>query len=123
MTVSLWVYAWALPCAIAYFFLSWVRRWIKIDHIEKRHILITGADAGFGNLLTQRLDMIGCHVYAACESDAAKSRLQQFTSTRCKALVMDPSVEEEVRHAVDLVKQNLPENEGKQILGEMINDK
>lgn len=107
----LWFYAWVVPCIIAYAFLSWIRRWIRIDNISHKHVLVTGCDVGLGNLLAQRLDMIGFRVYAGCTSDSARTRLQQVCSVRLKTLMLDVTSDDDVRTAFENVRANIPENE------------
>lgn len=105
-------WAWLIPCVLGYIFLSWVRRWIRISDIQKKYVLITGCDTGFGNLLAQRLDMLGCHVFAACLTDSGKNRLQLVTSKRLKAFTMNVTRDEDVAHALDFVTTHLPKDEG-----------
>lgn len=112
MSFGVWMWAWLVPCAIAYIILTRIRRWIRIDRIHTRHVLITGCDTGLGGLLAQRLDLLGCRVYAACLKDTSRARLQQVTSQRLKAFVMDVTNNEHVRLAVEFVEADLPEGEG-----------
>ncbi|KAK2153158.1 hypothetical protein LSH36_305g02021 [Paralvinella palmiformis] len=106
------VIAWITPFVIGYIILSRVRRWLTIDNIKNRYILITGCDHGYGNLLAQRLDMLGCHVIAACATEGGKNRLQQMTSSHLKAFKFDFGRENQIKQAVDYVQMNLPEDTG-----------
>lgn len=109
----LWLYAWIVPCLGAYVFLSWIRRWIRINNIAKKHVLITGCDLGVGHLLAQRLDMIGFQVFAACVSESGKTRLLQVTSRRVRTLTLDVTKADDARTALDFVRANIPDDEGK----------
>ena len=77
-----------------------------------RYILITGCDHGYGNLLAQRLDMLGCHVIAACATDGGMNRLQQMTSSRLRAFKFDFGSENQIKQAVDFVQVNIPDDTG-----------
>ncbi|PVD30564.1 hypothetical protein C0Q70_09832 [Pomacea canaliculata] len=41
---------------------TWLRSRIRVCDYHKKHVLVTGCDTGFGNLLAKRLD----GVYAIC---------------------------------------------------------
>ena len=104
--------AWILPCVVGYLILSAIRRWVRVDGITSKYIVITGCDSGLGNLLAQRLDMLGCHVFAACLTDGARTRLQLVTSHRLKAFVMDVTNADHVRNGVEFVRRHLPDDTG-----------
>ena len=69
-----------------------------------------------GNFLAQRLDMLGVNVYAACLTEAAQNRLKLVASSRLKTLSLDITKQDQIKQAVDFVRQNLPENEGAHFL-------
>ena len=63
---------WIFVCLLTYFLLDWYRRQPRIVDLSRKFILITGCDTGFGKLLVQRLDAIGCNVFAGCLTQAGQ---------------------------------------------------
>lgn len=64
--------------------------------------------------------MMGCHVFAACLTDAGKNRLQSVTSRRLRAFTMDISQEEDVAQATEYVSTQLPKQEGTKLLRKLV---
>lgn len=56
--------------------------------------------------------MLGINVFAACLTEAAQGRLKMVASPRMRTLTLDITNPDNVKHAVDLVRAALPENEG-----------
>ncbi|EDV28259.1 uncharacterized protein TRIADDRAFT_21854 [Trichoplax adhaerens] len=79
---------------------------------NNRYILITGCDSGFGNLLAKRLDLIGCHVFAACLTQQGVTQLAQSTSSRVKTFMMDVTQQQDIENAYSMIKAALPEDRG-----------
>ena len=98
---------------LIYIFLSWIRRYIRVDNYKEKYILVTGCDSGFGQLLVQRLDMLGFNVFATCLTESAQRRLREITSSRLMTLTLDITNKEQVRYAVDKVRAALPHDKGK----------
>ena len=72
-----------------------------------------GCDTGFGQMLAQRLDMLGVNVLAACLTDSAQTRLKTVTSSRLRTLKLDVTNSDDISKAVDFVAVHLPANQGK----------
>ncbi|CAG2171164.1 unnamed protein product [Oppiella nova] len=86
----------------------------NVERVEsdRKAILITGCDTGFGNLLAQQLDSKGFTVFASCldpESKGAQDLLNTC-SKRLKVLKLDVTKDEDVKEAVDFVRNNLQTN-------------
>ncbi|NWS08271.1 RDH16 dehydrogenase, partial [Motacilla alba] len=54
-----------------------------------KHVLITGCDSGFGNLLARQLDARGLRVLAACLTDTGAKQLRAATSKRLQTVLLD----------------------------------
>mmetsp|Transcript_20804 Transcript_20804/g.23150 ORF Transcript_20804/g.23150 Transcript_20804/m.23150 type:complete len:105 (+) Transcript_20804:55-369(+) len=57
--------------------------------MNKKAVLITGCDSGFGNMLARRLDELGIPVFAACLTNEGAEVLQSCTSERVATLICD----------------------------------
>ena len=57
---------------IVYKILDRFVRMPKIGQLNEKYILVTGCDTGFGHEISKRLDEMGCHVFAACLTEAVK---------------------------------------------------
>ena len=66
----------ALLMGIGYVVYDYVKRTPILDQIINRHVLVTGCDSGFGNLLARKLDQIGCPVFAACLTEDGAKKLK-----------------------------------------------
>ena len=38
-----YVWAWLVPCVLGYLALNWIRRWIRINDIEKKYVTVLDA--------------------------------------------------------------------------------
>ena len=56
---------------------------------QRRVVLITGCDSGFGQLLTRRLDRLGYRVLASCLTKEGERELQASCSERVQAFSLD----------------------------------
>ncbi len=56
---------------------------------EKKAIVITGCDTGFGNATAKKLDAMGFTVIATCYSQKASDSLEKELSERALTYVMD----------------------------------
>ena len=85
---------------------------LRISNITSRHVLITGCDTGFGNLLARALDSQGVVVIAGCLTTDGAANLKSVTSSRLKTLILDISDEGSVANALQTVTTLLPEDAG-----------
>ncbi|KAK7110927.1 hypothetical protein V1264_014722 [Littorina saxatilis] len=90
----------------------WLQARATIPSLHTRYVLITGCDSGFGRRLAQRLDNMGCHVFAACLTSSSVTELSGESSERLKALQMDVTKDEDIERALREVEAALPENKG-----------
>ncbi|KAK2153159.1 hypothetical protein LSH36_305g02022 [Paralvinella palmiformis] len=103
---------WIFVCLLTYFLLDWYRRQPRIVDLSRKFILITGCDTGFGKLLVQRLDAIGCNVFAGCLTQAGQVDLRSVCSPRVKTLTLDVTQPDGIQKAFDLVANTAPPEEG-----------
>ncbi|XP_025093909.1 17-beta-hydroxysteroid dehydrogenase type 6-like [Pomacea canaliculata] len=97
---------------LIYQLVTWLRSRIRVCDYHKKHVLVTGCDTGFGNLLAKRLDVLGFRVFAACLTSQAAEKLQAETSSRVTTLVLDVTDEKSISAARDFVAARLPEGQG-----------
>lgn len=71
-----------------------------------------GCDSGFGNKLSEVLDSYGFTVFATCLDPESKGAQHLLTvcSKRLKVVKLDVTKDEDVRQAVDYVRDNLMAN-------------
>ncbi|KAM8856240.1 retinol dehydrogenase 1 [Spinachia spinachia] len=81
----------------------------EVGGFERRHVLITGCDSGFGNLLARRLDARGFRVVAACLTRRGAADLSAAASRSLKTLVMDVTDSASVRGALQFVSTQVGE--------------
>lgn len=85
----------------------------KIKSPEKRAVLITGCDTGFGHVLAKRLANFGFTVFAAClNADSDEAKQLQNHSERIHVLQMNVTSDEQVQSCVKRIVSIL-RNEGK----------
>ncbi|XP_072542473.1 retinol dehydrogenase 1 [Salminus brasiliensis] len=87
----------------------YVRDSLKIGNVRQKHVLVTGCDSGFGNLVARQLDRQGFRVIAACLTEAGASSLKAATSTGLKTVLLDVTDRESVSSVVELVRQEVGE--------------
>ncbi|KAG8184947.1 hypothetical protein JTE90_011079 [Oedothorax gibbosus] len=89
-------------------------------HPNKKAVLVTGCDSGFGHGVAKRLDSEGFRVFACClfpDGEGAKE-LRKNCSKKLEVVELDVTKDESVKKAVEHVKQNL----GKDVLWALINN-
>ena len=86
---------------------------LRIRNITNRHVIISGCDSGFGNLLAKSLDSQGVQVIAGCLTKDGAAKLENETTSRLITLSLDISDEESVTNALRAVKKLLPKDAGK----------
>lgn len=79
------------------------------DDLDRKHVLITGCDSGFGNLLARQLDRSGFCVLAACLTQKGAADLSAVTSARLKSLLLDVTDSGSISRAVQFVGREVGE--------------
>ena len=85
----------------------WRRQKLIISNITDRHVLITGCDTGFGNLLAKHLDKMGFHVFACCLTESAQKELRRQCSSNVIPLELDVTKQESVMNCLQQVQEHL----------------
>ncbi|XP_025093905.1 17-beta-hydroxysteroid dehydrogenase type 6-like isoform X1 [Pomacea canaliculata] len=101
-----------LALVLIYQLVTWLRSRLRVGDYDKKHVLVTGCDNGFGYLVAKRLDVLGFRVFAACLTSQAAEKLQAETSSRVTTLVLDVTDEKSISAARDFVAARLPEGQG-----------
>ncbi|KAF4519747.1 hypothetical protein B566_EDAN010340 [Ephemera danica] len=83
-----------------------------VDNIDKRAVLVTGCDSGFGLQLAHRLHKLGATVFAGvlnAKSEGAQqlAKLAAQDETRFTIIPMDVTKDEDVKRAFQIVSENL----------------
>ena len=79
-----------------YFLLNFfVDHWISTK--EKKHILVTGCDSGFGLQTALELSESNCKVFAGCLTQDGVNRLQNDERFQGMAFIMDVTKEDDVQ--------------------------
>ncbi|XP_075334636.1 retinol dehydrogenase 1 [Odontesthes bonariensis] len=103
----------ALACALLLATFAAVRWYIRdsyrVDGFSQKHVLITGCDSGFGNLLARQLDRKGFHVIAACLTEKGAADLAKAASPRLKTFLLNVTDSASVRSAVEFVSREVGE--------------
>ncbi|XP_078352169.1 short-chain dehydrogenase/reductase family 9C member 7-like [Oculina patagonica] len=81
---------------------------VRVSDLEKKAVLITGCDSGFGYELAKKLDAQGLRVFAACLTSEGEAKLKNECSQELRTLKMDVTESSDVQKALELVKSNLP---------------
>ena len=88
-----------------YFLLNFfVDHWISTK--EKKHILVTGCDSGFGLQTALELSESNCKVFAGCLTQNGVNMLQQDARFQGMAFIMDVTKEDDVQKAKEIIEQN-----------------
>ncbi|XP_072253189.1 retinol dehydrogenase 1 [Leuresthes tenuis] len=103
----------ALTCALllaTFAAVRWhIRDSYKLDGFSQKHVLITGCDSGFGNLLARQLDGKGFHVIAACLTEKGAADLAKAASPRLQTVLLNVTDSASVRSAVEFVSSEVGE--------------
>ncbi|CAD5116810.1 DgyrCDS5656 [Dimorphilus gyrociliatus] len=67
-----------------------------IDDIEKKHVLITGCDSGFGEKFARQLDAKGVKVIAACLTQTGAEKLKTKCSNQLQTVLLDVTNDKQV---------------------------
>ncbi|XP_063283260.1 retinol dehydrogenase 7-like [Pelobates fuscus] len=81
----------------------WHRQNQILPNLSDKHVLITGCDSGFGNLLAKQLDRRGMLVLAACLTEKGAESLKRESSSRLKTVILDVTNSQSVSSAVTWV--------------------
>ncbi|XP_063069922.1 retinol dehydrogenase 7-like [Engraulis encrasicolus] len=100
-------YTFLLPVAV--FVIWYIRDSMEIDDIDKKHVVITGCDSGFGNLAAKQLDRQGFHVIAACLSESGSYELSKAASPRLKTVLLNVKDSASIDRAVEMVRRETGE--------------
>ena len=98
---------------IFYITVNYYRRSQMLENYGGRHVMITGCDTGFGNMLAKRLDSMGFSVFAGCLTEKGGDDLQRSCSNKVKIITLDVTSTESVQNACNIVKAAMPPNKGK----------
>lgn len=90
--------------AIAFFLRRFIRDSFKVDSLAQRHVLITGCDSGFGNLLAKQLDSRGVPVIAGCFTEKGAADLSALTSSRLKTVQLNVTDSASIKRTVEFVR-------------------
>ena len=82
-----------------------------LSGMDKKKILVTGCDSGFGKLYALRMANKGVTVFAACLTEAGMKNLNK-ESPRIKAFQMDVTNLDSVKKGFEFVSSQLGPNEG-----------
>uniref|UniRef100_A0A668AQL3 Retinol dehydrogenase 1 n=1 Tax=Myripristis murdjan TaxID=586833 RepID=A0A668AQL3_9TELE len=109
----MFLYSFQEGCALllaAALAIGWyIRDSLKVDDFNQKHVLITGCDSGFGNLLAKQLDRRGFAVIAACLTEKGASDLASAASPRLKTLLLNVTDSESIKRAVEFVSAEVGE--------------
>ncbi|NWR39490.1 RDH16 dehydrogenase, partial [Tachuris rubrigastra] len=88
-----------------------LRRWHRerqtVPGLWEKHVLITGCDSGFGNLLARQLDGRGLRVLAACLTEAGAARLRAAASPRLQTVLLDVTSSQSIAAATAWVRERV----------------
>ncbi|KAM9802548.1 retinol dehydrogenase 1 [Syngnathus typhle] len=87
----------------------YIRDSYEVAAFDLKHVLITGCDSGFGNLLARQLDAKGFRVIAACLTETGSAALARSASPRLRTLLLDVTDGESIRRAREFVSREVGE--------------
>ncbi|XP_027764628.1 retinol dehydrogenase 16 [Empidonax traillii] len=97
----------ALVLAGLFLLRRWHRERQTVPGLWEKHVLITGCDSGFGNLLARQLDGRGLRVLAACLSEAGAARLRAAASPRLQTVLLDVTSSQSIAAATAWVRERV----------------
>ncbi|KAM9115521.1 retinol dehydrogenase 16-like isoform 1-T2 [Pangshura tecta] len=101
----MWLYLAALLGL--YFLRRWYRERQSVEGLPEKHVLITGCDSGFGNLLAKQLDARGLRVLAACLTQQGAEQLRKAASERLQTVILDVTRTDSIAAASAWVKERV----------------
>ena len=81
---------------------------VRVPDLEKKAVLITGCDNGFGYELAKKLDALGLRVFAACLTSEGEAKLTKECSQELRTFKLDVTKSSDVQKALEVVKSGLP---------------
>ena len=81
---------------------------VHVPDLEKKAVLITGCDSGFGYELAKKLDALGLRVFAACLTSEGEAKLSKECSRELRTLKLDVTEDSDVQKALEVVKSDQP---------------
>lgn len=83
-----------------------------ISGVDKKFVLVTGCDSGFGRETAITLDKLGFGVFATCLTKKGEESLKAVTSSRVFPLHLDVTESQNIKAVYARVKELLPPNCG-----------
>ena len=84
----------------------------KVGELDKKYVLITGCDSGFGQETAIRMDKMGIGVLATCLTKEGEQSLKSATSDRLKTFQLDVTNSQQIKTVYEKVKEYLPSDQG-----------
>ena len=81
---------------------------VRVSDLEKKAVLITGCDSGFGYELAKKLDALGLRVFAACLTFEGAAKLTNECFQELRTFKLDVAEDGDVQRALEVVKSGLP---------------
>ncbi|XP_072300509.1 retinol dehydrogenase 1 [Eucyclogobius newberryi] len=88
----------------AFLFLRSIRDSFRVDLLPRRHVLVTGCDSGFGNLLALQLDAKGIPVIAGCLTEKGAANLSASASSRLRTVLLNVADSASIKKAAEFVR-------------------
>ncbi|NWI78115.1 RDH16 dehydrogenase, partial [Dryoscopus gambensis] len=102
----MWLYVAAVLLAL-FLLRRWHRERQTVPGLSEKHVLITGCDSGFGNLLARQLDARGLRVLAACLTEAGAAQLRVATSSRLQTVLLDVTSSKSIADVTAWVRERV----------------
>lgn len=102
----MWLYVVALLLGL-FLLRRWHRERQTVPRLSEKHVLITGCDSGFGNLLARQLDARGLRVLAACLTDSGAAQLRAATSNRLQTVLLDVTSSKSIADVTAWVRERV----------------
>ncbi|NWI05324.1 RDH16 dehydrogenase, partial [Tichodroma muraria] len=102
----MWLYVVAVLLGL-FLLRRWHRERQTVPRLSEKHVLITGCDSGFGNLLARQLDARGLRVLAACLTDAGAAQLRAATSSRLQTVLLDVTSSKSIADVTAWVRERV----------------
>ncbi|KAM4755215.1 retinol dehydrogenase 16-like [Cyanocitta cristata] len=102
----MWLYVVAVLLGL-FLLRRWHRERQTVPRLWEKHVLITGCDSGFGNLLARQLDARGLRVLAACLSEAGATQLRAATSNRLQTVLLDVTSSKSIADVTAWVRERV----------------
>ena len=80
--------------------------------LDKKYVLITGCDSGFGQETAIRLDKMGVCVLATCLTKEGEQSLRSVTSNNLKIFQLDVTNSQQIQDLYKQVNGLLPSGHG-----------